>query len=64
MNLLSVLIIIALLMTVAILIMGVGSMAHGGEHDEKHSTQLMFARVTMQGITILLLFIAFYLANN
>jgi hypothetical protein len=38
-------------------------MAQGGEFDRKHSTQLMFARVGMQGVTVLLLFLAVYLAN-
>ena len=40
------------------------SMAHGGEFDEKHSDQLMFARVGMQAITLLLLFGALYCANT
>jgi len=63
MNILSVLIVLALLMTIAVLGTGIWSMAHGGEFDKKHSEQLMFARVGIQAITILLLFIAFALAN-
>ncbi len=39
-------------------------MAQGGDFDEKHSEQLMFARVGMQAITLLLLFIALYIANT
>jgi hypothetical protein len=57
------LIVLALLLTIAVLGTGIWSMAHGGEFDEKHSVQLMFARVGIQAITILLLFIAFALAN-
>jgi hypothetical protein len=38
-------------------------MAHGGEFDREHSTQLMFARVGMQGVTVLLLLLAIFLAN-
>jgi hypothetical protein len=38
-------------------------MAHGGEFDQKHSTQLMFARVGMQGATFLLLLLAIFIAN-
>ena len=63
MNILSMLIVLALLLTIAVLGTGIWSMAHGGEFDRKHSEQLMFARVGIQAITILLLFIAFALAN-
>ncbi|MBM2830931.1 MAG: hypothetical protein HW411_1721 [Gammaproteobacteria bacterium] len=64
MNLLTIVIIAALVITAGVLIIGVGSMALGGEFDEKHSTQLMFARVGMQGITLILLLVALYLANT
>jgi len=64
MNILTMVIILALLLTIAILITGIGSMAQGGEFDKRHGTQLMFARVGMQGITLLLLFIALFLANT
>jgi hypothetical protein len=63
MNILSVLIVVALLLTIAVLGTGIWSMAHGGEFDRKHSSQLMFARVGMQTVTLLLLFFAVYLAN-
>jgi len=63
MNILSVLIVLALLLTIVVLGTGIWSMAHGGEFDRKHSTELMFARVGMQAITLLLLFFAIYLAN-
>jgi fructose-specific phosphotransferase system IIC component len=63
MNILSVLIVVALLLTIAVLGTGIWSMAHGGEFDRKHSTELMFARVGMQAITLLLLFFAVYLAS-
>jgi hypothetical protein len=63
MNILTVVIMVALLMTIGLVGTGVWSMAHGGEFDRKHSTQLMFARVGMQGFTVLLLLIAVYLAN-
>ena len=64
MNLLTIVIIAALVITVGVLITGLGSMAHGGEFNEKYGTQLMFARVGMQGITLILLLVALYLANN
>lgn len=63
MDILNVAIVGALIMTVGVIFTGIWSMAHGGEFDQKHSTQLMFARVGMQGITILLLLLAIYLAN-
>jgi hypothetical protein len=64
MDILTIVIIACLIMTAVILIMGVSSMAQGGEYDEKHSEQLMFARVGMQAITLVLLFIALYIANT
>lgn len=53
----------ALLTTIGLIGTGIWSMAHGGQFDDKHSTQLMFARVAMQGITVLLLLFAVYLAS-
>jgi hypothetical protein len=64
MNILSVVIVVALLLTIAVLGTGIWSMAHGGEFDRKHSSQLMFARVGMQAVTLVFLFLAIYLANN
>jgi len=63
MDILNVVIMAALLMTVGLMGTGIWSMSHGGEFDQKHSTQLMFARVGMQGVTLLLLLLAMFLAN-
>lgn len=63
MDILTIVILASLILTVVVLVIGVVSMAQGGEFDEKHSDQLMFARVGMQAITLLLLFAALYLAN-
>jgi hypothetical protein len=63
MDILNVVIVAALLMTVGLIGTGIWSMAHGGEFDREHSTQLMFARVGMQGVTVLLLLLAIFLAN-
>jgi len=63
MNILNVLIMVALLVTVGLIGTGVWSMAHGGEFDQKHSTQLMFARVGMQTVTFLLLLLAMFIAS-
>jgi hypothetical protein len=63
MEVLNVAIIGALIMTVGLIGTGIWSMAHGGEFDRKHSTQIMFARVGMQGVTFLLLLFAVYLSS-
>jgi len=55
-------IVIALLATVGTLLWGIVSMAKGGEFDQHHSHQLMFARVGLQGITLLFLLIALFIA--
>lgn len=63
MSILNIVIVAALMITVAVIGTGIWSMAHGGEFDKKHSTQLMVARVGMQGITVLLLLFAVYLSS-
>jgi hypothetical protein len=62
MSVLTVVIVIALLATVGTLIWGIVSMARGGSFDQHHSHQLMFARVGLQGITLLFLLIALFIA--
>lgn len=64
MSLLTSIIIICVLITAGILITGVGSMVHGGQFDERHSEQFMFARVGAQGVTLVLLLLALFLANS
>lgn len=63
MNALNLVIVIALMITIGVIGTGIWSMAHGGEFDRRHSTQFMIARVAMQGVTLLLLAVAFYLAS-
>ncbi len=62
--LLSTLIILALLSVVAVLGLGIFSMIKGGEFNEKHGNKLMRLRVMLQGLTILLLVISYYLSQN
>jgi hypothetical protein len=38
-------------------------MVRGGEYDNQHSTQLMYARVGFQGLALVLLMVALYAAN-
>lgn len=54
-SLLYVLIPLALLMTVAVLLLGLFSMARGGESDARWSNRLMRLRVLMQMVAILLI---------
>jgi hypothetical protein len=63
MNLLTIVIVLAMLATAVMLVLGIRSMGHGGEYDEKHEVQFMFARVGLQGVTLLLLLLALYLAH-
>jgi len=58
MELLNLLIILALIATIISLGWGIGSMAHGGSYDAKHSEQLMSARVGFQALAVVLLLIA------
>jgi len=62
MTVLTIVIVIALLATVGTLLWGIISMAKGGEFDQHHSHQLMFARVGLQGVTLLFLLIALFIA--
>ena len=58
MTILSLLIGLALVATIISLAWGVGSMAAGGQYDDKHYTQFMTARVGFQALAIVLLIIA------
>jgi hypothetical protein len=62
MTILTALVVFALLVTIAALVTGVISMAHGGGFDQRHSHQIMFARVGFQGITLVALLVALWLA--
>lgn len=58
MTFLNLLIMLALLATMVALGSGIWSMAHGGKFDAEHSEHLMYARIGLQGLTLLLLLIA------
>jgi Hypoxia induced protein conserved region len=62
MTIMTALVVLALLATVAALVSGIVSMAHGGGFDRRHSHQIMFARVGLQGATLVILLIAIWLA--
>jgi len=56
------LVVIALLVTIGTLVMGIGSMAHGGKFDLHHSHQIMTIRVVVQALALLILAAAILLA--
>ncbi len=58
MTILTTLIGLALVATIVSLAWGVGSMAAGGQFDDKHYTQFMTARIGFQAVAIILLIIA------
>lgn len=58
---LTAMIVIGMLATAVALVSGIVSMAQGGDFDQRHSHQLMFARVGLQGITLLLLLLALFI---
>ncbi len=52
------------LITLAVLVAGVSSMALGGIFDDKHSGQLMALRVGFQGVAILLVLAGAFIAHH
>ncbi|HWK73869.1 MAG TPA: twin transmembrane helix small protein [Povalibacter sp.] len=61
MDLLKIVIVLALLATVATLFLGLLAMSGGGELDRETSTPLMWTRVGFQALTLLLLVVAVFL---
>ena len=55
------LVFLAMLATIAALVMGVGSMAGGGSYDDRHSHHWMALRVALQAVAVGLLFIVLLL---
>lgn len=58
MTIFTTLAILALVATIVSLGWGIGSMAHGGEYDARHSNQLMWARLGFQALALVLLLAA------
>lgn len=61
---LSVLIVLGLGATLAVLGVGVVAMIRGGEFNRRYGNKLMRARVIVQGATILVLVLAFMLLRE
>ena len=58
------LILLALASIVSVLAIGIVSMVKGGKFNEKYGNRLMQARVTLQGLVLLLLALAYFIPQN
>ncbi len=63
MSLINMLIIAALIATVVVLLLGLRSMARGGEYDKEHAEKFMWERVALQALVIVLLIAAAVVVN-
>ena len=54
----------AMILTLASLVAGLFSMVKGGEFNKKYGNRLMRARVTMQGLALLMFVLAFMSAQS
>ena len=57
MNVMTLLLLIAMLATAAVLLVGLVGFFRGGEFNQKYGNRLMRARVALQALAVLLLFI-------
>lgn len=64
MSIVNILVIAALVATVVVLLLGLRSMARGGEYDKEHAEKFMWERVILQGVVVVLLVAAAVLMNN
>ena len=63
MSLINMLIIAALIATVVVLVLGLRSMARGGEYDKEHAEKFMWERVGLQALVVVLLIAAAVVVN-
>ena len=63
MSLINMLIIAALIATVVVLLLGLRSMARGGDYDKEHAEKFMWERVALQALVIVLLIAAAVVVN-
>ena len=64
MQIISYLVIAALVATVIVLILGLRSMAKGGQYDREHAEKFMWERVALQALVVILLIAAAILLNG
>ena len=63
MEALNFLIIAALVATLIVLVLGLRSMARGGDYDREHAEKFMWERIGLQALVIVLLVVAVYTLN-
>ncbi len=63
MSLINLIVILALVATITTLVLGLRSMARGGNYDEQHSEKFMWERVGLQAVAVALLVAALLLMN-
>ena len=56
--------VVAGIAVVGVLALGLFSMAKGGEFNKKHGNKLMQARVTLQGVALAMLALAYFSSQN
>ena len=64
MEALNLLIIAALVATVIVLVLGLRSMAKGGDYDREHAEKFMWERIGLQTLVVLLLLAAIFTLNT
>ena len=64
MQIISYLVIAALVATVIVLVLGLRSMAKGGQYDREHAEKFMWERVALQALVVVLLIAAAILLNG
>jgi hypothetical protein len=64
MQIISFLVIAALVATVIVLVLGLRSMAKGGQYDREHAEKFMWERVALQALVVVLLIAAAILLNG
>jgi len=64
MSLINFLIIAALIATVIVLVLGLRSMARGGDYDREHAEKFMWERVVLQAVVVVLLIAATIVLNT
>ena len=57
------LIVAALVATIAVLTLGLRSMARGGTYDQEHAEKFMWERVALQALVVVLLVAAILVGN-
>jgi hypothetical protein len=63
MSLINLIVFVALIAVAATLVLGLRSMARGGEYDETHAEKFMWERVGLQLLAVALLVAALLLMN-